>query len=200
VREAALALLREQVPQVEGRVHLDRDQPVMVGAERRSLPALLVYTPRERKVATGNLGPPSFDTTVTLQIIVRASGKRESNVRSQLDEICGAVEAGLLEDPNFVSSLSSVGSIETTEGIRSEGDLIVGEAVISIDVTWGEDFQPRLPHFFTGADVRVDAIDPADPVGAYEAPEPWPQPEPPPRKTGPDGRAEWEGPINTPVT
>jgi hypothetical protein len=199
VREAALALLREQVPQVEGRVHSARAWPLPAGAERKSLPALLVYAFRERKVPTGNLGPPSFDTTVTLQIMARASGKREADVEAQLDEISGAIEEGLLEDPNFVSSLSSVGNIDTTIDIRAEGDLIVGEAAISIDVTWGEDFQPRLPHFFTGADVRVDAIDPADPVGAYEAPVPWPQPEPPPRKTGPDGRAEWEFPVNPPL-
>ncbi|MFH5926441.1 hypothetical protein [Roseomonas xinghualingensis] len=199
VRAAALALLREQVPQVEGRVHSARVWPIPVGAERKSLPALLVYAFRERKAPTGNLGAPSFNTTVTLAIMARAAGKREADVEAQLDEICGGIEAGLLEDPNFVSCLSSVGAIDTVIDIRGEGDLMVGEAAITIEVTWGENFEPRIPHLFTGADVRVDAIDPADPVGAYEAPAPWPQPDAPPRKSGPDGRAEWEFPVNPPL-
>jgi hypothetical protein len=82
---------------------------------------------------------------------------------------------------------------------KAEGDFILQDTAITIAVEYEEPFEPIIRDVFSGADVRIDAIDPADLVGDYPVQSPWPSPHPAPRRTGPDGRAEWGFPVNPPL-
>jgi hypothetical protein len=199
VRKAAIALLTARMPQVGKRVFSARARPLSVTDEAARLPALLVYATRERKTNI-SIGAPLFDVTLTLAVVARAAGKTEDLVEAALDDLAGAIEEALLQEADFVSEFRSISSVETSVDIKADGDLVLGDVTVSLDLEWREPHEPRLEHLYSGADVRIDAIDPADRAGTYAVPPPWPAPQPAPRPTGPDGRAEWEGPFNPTAT
>jgi hypothetical protein len=96
-----------------------------------------------------------------------------------------------------VRLFNAIPSVRVETQVVTEGTMIA-EAGVTFGLVWGEYYEPRVPDAFAIASVRVDAIDPADPLGPYPAIAPFPAPAAPPRVRGPDGRAEAGFDINLP--
>lgn len=202
-RALAVATLRAQLP---------LGTPILVGQQwplgEFRLPAVLVDVRREAYRAAGRAGgEPRFQATA--QLVVRArevvevdptaapSSILTSQYGAEHGPLCEAVldlwieriRDALLEQADFVTLFDAIDGVTIDTQVATEESLIA-EAGLTFDLTWHEVFQPRIPDNFTTANIRVDAIEPADLAGTYPSVPGFPDAADAPRESGPDGRAE----------
>jgi hypothetical protein len=192
LRDAVVDRLRP-IAALQGRVYPSRAWP-LPGAglvDAGAMPAGLVYVNGVRRTTlSGGMSAPKFRAIVSIAIHLRAQGLTVELVDATLDQLEAAVDEALLEDPTFVAIPEEITGMDMARKLSAEGDQIVGEQVITLDLQMTETFEPKgLPPLAT-ARIVIDAIDPADRSGPYPAIDPFPPPAAPPRPRGPDGRAE----------
>lgn len=193
VRAAIVARLVAGVAGLGGRVHSSRAWPLQasgIGGAAR-MPAALVYADRLRRTSvSGGMSAPTYRTILTITIVLRAEGKTEAAVESSLDTLGTAVESAIFTHPGTMAIAEDIVASDCARDLRPDGDLIVGQEAISLDLQFTEMFEPAgLPDLAT-ARIVIDAIDPADLVGTYPVIDPFPAAAAAPRERGPDGRPE----------
>jgi hypothetical protein len=109
-----------------------------------------------------------------------------------------AIQEALLGDASFVSRFSSIPTVRVETQVSSDASSMIAEAGVTFELTWIEEYPPRVDDALATVSIRVDAIDPFDPVGNYGPILNFPAPADPPRMSGPDGRAETGLDINLP--
>lgn len=186
IRDAAIRVLRREVPDLHDRVFRHRTLPLAA----EDLPCAAVFRLGTDGKGRGPSGPPRFAMTLSLGIRLRASGATEAEAEDAAQFLADAAEAALLEDPDFVAMVEDIPRVAQTLQVQAGGGLPVADVGLTIELTWRETRHPRLSDRLARAHVRVDAIDPADPAGTYPPAPPFPAPFPAPRPHGPDGRAE----------
>lgn len=166
------------------------------------LPALLVDMREESKVArSGNNGPPSYDVTASMVVRARAvvpvhAGAALHGVdhgpaaEAVLDAWLHAIQEALLGEASFVSRFSAIPTVRVETQVVSDASSMIAEAGVTFEMTWIEEYPPRIDDALATVSLRVDAIDPFDPAGNYGAILNFPAPSAPPRLRGPDGRVE----------
>jgi hypothetical protein len=153
--------------------------------------------------AQGKSGAPSY--IVAMPVVVRArvavapdpftppgrSAHGEA-IEAKYDFWATGLREALLGDPDFNPLLADgAGRVEfQVPQDPGASEQLILEVAFTIDTSWVEDYQPRLPDNLTTFNLRLDAIDPADPLGTYAPAPPFPDAAPAPRDAGPDGRAE----------
>lgn len=201
IRAAIAARLVEALPDLSGRVYQSRAWPLpaagVSGAGR--MPAALVYADRMRRVSLAQAGgAPTFRTTLTIGVVLRAEGRTEAEVEATLDALADALDAAILTDPGTVAIAEDVSQYDSQRDIRAEADAVLGHEAIAFDLQFTEIFEPSGLPALTAARMVMDAIDPADGAGAHPGIAPFPAPAAPPRDSGPDGRAEAEFTVTLP--
>ncbi len=192
IRDAVATRLRG-IPALGNRVYPSRVWPVpgkdLVDAGK--FPAALVYVNGVRRVSlSAGLGAPTFRTTVTVAIDLRAEGVAAEAVDATLDALEEEVDRVLLGDPTFVAIPEELPTMDLERRLRADSDTIIGMTLVTIGLQFTETFEPLGLPPLTTARIVVDAIDPADRAGPYPAIDPFPAPAAPPRDRGPDGRRE----------
>jgi hypothetical protein len=192
VRDAVAQRLAARIPALGQRVYKARTWPVpgpgLVDVGK--MPAAMVYILRTRRVSlSGPSGAPTYRTTLTVAIVLRAEGRLDAEVDNALDVLLEGFD-DLLTDPTFMSLMEDVTQIDSQRELRNDGDRVVGGESIAMDLQFTETFQPRDLPDLRAARIVIDAIDPADSTGPYPAIAPFPAPAGPPRDRGPDGRPE----------
>lgn len=115
---------------------------VVLPTDDRELPAVLVSARQLMRRSEGavNIGPAGYICDGTIVIVVRTRAKTESDLENTLLSQAEVATEGLLNDPEWMSELDGVPSIETRILTRSEGETLMGDAVITLTCRWREDF------------------------------------------------------------
>lgn len=194
LRDLVAARLRAGVPAVSGRVYVERREFPMQTAGQggaAQFPCILVYEDQTVRTSTsGNNGSPSFETTLTLDILAGVEVRTPAEVKPALDALAAAIDAALLSDPTLPSAVSAIPRMTITRTSNAAGERILASLGVKMDLQFGEDFPPVIEDALESVHITVDAIDPFDPLGDYGPIDDFPAPEDPPRTQGPDGRAE----------
>lgn len=107
-------------------------------------PILIVTLSKGRGEGLGNVGPPKFDTTVTLRVVARVSHPATVNdtgaalVYQDLETLCDQVLASVIRYPNIYSLISEYPFFEweiVDVGKEDAGNHL-GEAVVNIGLKW----------------------------------------------------------------
>lgn len=203
LRDLVATRLREGVPAVGGRVHVEkREFPLQAQGQGGPavFPCILVYEDIANRVGTAsNNGPPSFDTTLTLDILAGIEVRTPAEARSALDALAAAIDAALLSHPDLPKAVSAIPRMQITRASNAQGERIIASLGIKIDLLFSEDFPPVIEDDLASVAITIDAIDPADLTGDYGPIDDFPAPEDPPRTQGPDGRAEATLTIDLPT-
>lgn len=157
----------------------------------------LIYVFRERKQGISDGTEPQFRSFPMLAIKLRVTKANEDDAEAALDEVCEAVEDALLTSPAFTRLVEKVTAVETQIELKAEGQKIVAEATIGIEVQISERYPPVITAVLEGANHHFDLLNPFDPNGTYTPPFNYPV-SPAPRSSGPDGRVEIAGQIDLP--
>lgn len=193
IRDGIVARVVAGMPRLGGGVYASRAWPLPAAGlvDTGKMPSALVYANRTRRSSiSGGMAAPAFRAIVTFVVALRVEGTSEAYVEALLDELGEDVENLLLTDASFVSLAEDIVSTDSERRLTKDSDRIVGEEAFSLDLQFTETFEPRDLPPLTEARITFDAIDPADPTGAYPAIGPFPPPAAPPRTQGPDGRPE----------
>lgn len=192
VRTTALTLLTDAIIQAGAQTASSKDTAVPSG----KTPSVIVYTD---DIKEGNGGsPPQFRTNVLTTVEVVAEGKTKDEAEALCDTLCETVENTLLGTPAFVRLFEGIDSVETRTDYRAtDSRLHVFTAVIEIKAHVSEIFEPVIEQVFSGLNVYIDSVNVFDANGSYTPPFDYPV-APAPRESGPDGRAEISGSIDTP--
>ncbi|MBR0677951.1 hypothetical protein GXW77_17390 [Roseomonas alkaliterrae] len=195
LRAAVVEGLRTGVPGLGGRVFPLRAWPLQMA----QMPAALVYDRAIRRTSLARaLGAPTYRTLVTFVLVLRAEGASEADVTATLDALSGAAEAALLSSPAFMALAEEIPDIALEREIQPEAERLVGQDAMQFDMQFTEVFDPAGLPDFTEARLTLDAIDPFDRDGPHPPIVDFPPPAAPPRRSGPDGRAEAEIRITYP--
>lgn len=204
LRDLVAARLRAGVPAFANRVYVERREfPLQTQGQGGAavFPCALVYEDITNRVGTsGNNGPPSFDTTMTLDILAGIEVRTPAEVRPALDDLAAAIDAALLSHPALPSAVSAIPRMQITRASNATGERITASLGIKMDLVFSEDFPPVVEDDLESVHLTIDAIDPADPNGDYGPIDDFPAPEDPPRTQGPDGRAEATLVIDLPTS
>lgn len=193
VRDETTALLTAAAVAAHATVTSSKDTPVQSG----TTPWFIVYTD-DKKHSLGNAGAPEFRTDVLISIEIRAEGASQADAESQGDTLCQIAENALLGDPAFVSMFEQIDLVETfVEYKGTEGAKHVFSGVIEITAHATEIFEPTINADLEGFNLYVDSVNIFDPNHNYPGQEPFIVPAAP-RTSGPDGRPEISGQVDTP--
>lgn len=135
VRNAAVALLLQYVPQAGGRIFRGRIWPIT----STMLPALLVYAWDEDKqnVATAG-GAPDFNVSLTLRVDARAEAATAEALEDLLDTLVTGMQNALLLNPDWVACFALIERCATNYQLLPGGDRPAGEAQIALTLRWQE--------------------------------------------------------------
>lgn len=92
-----------------------------------ALPEIKLRVPAERKVSKGRL-MPTFDTTVSMELIARVQGRTASEAQDAIDDLCNKVERAILGAPSFIEVLQQVSMVDSRVRVTAEGEQHLGEA------------------------------------------------------------------------
>lgn len=181
--------------------------------EPPQLPALLVDMREEIKTqADRSAGTePSFAVAATLVVRARAvvfseplaapfGAAHGPAIEAVCDTWLEKIQDGLLSDPRFPRMISKIPSVRVETAAETSGEQIIAEVSVTFTLAWEESYPPRGDDLLGRLVLRVDAIDPQDPNGAYPQTPGFPAAAPPPRSQGPDGRAEIGADLDIPTT
>ena len=123
------------------------------------LPAVIVQTPNDAKQSLLR-GGPQFDTTVLLDLIVRATGDTDALAIAAMEALIVQVEAAILSNQAFIDQVQQFTSVRCEQGVSAADAAFVAEARMNIECEVYEDY--RNPAFapFTdiNATVQVGAV------------------------------------------
>ncbi|MFC0384338.1 hypothetical protein [Muricoccus vinaceus] len=162
VRDRVAAILADQVPVLNGRVHRARVWPVS------SKPALLVYGYAERKEPTTQGGfQHQFRVTSALIIRVLTEGPIATQAEVACEDICGQVERAILRSPALFSPTEGIlqrcAGVTTQLSAEQKERAIEVEATIEFQLVWEEVFTMAEPDTSECAAVSVVITDPSIP-------------------------------------
>ncbi len=138
LRIAAKAVLAAAVPLVEGRVFLDRQDPVQL----EDYPCLLVFSTERRDTIGAAGGPPIFKVGYTLRIqgmVIAADADRATILCDQLRQ---AALDGLMSDPIWPGLVESVSSVEEKRVYGENGGRKIEEFMIDVSTAWRDRYTP----------------------------------------------------------
>ena len=152
-------------------------------------PALNVFTPsQDGKNESRIAHVPTFDYDMRARVdIVLAVTDGWDDIG---DDLASEVEAAIMQDTDFLASvgISYFSWHNTTIRASGEGEEVTATIAIEFGMNFGWTYDPVASDAFEGADIDVDAIDPADANTGHENdPGGYPGGYP-----GPDGRIEAE--------
>lgn len=136
-------------------------------------PCVLVYTTQENSESRAK-HTSMFETTLTISIEARVSDDYKV-AEQRLDELCEQIEQTLLSDPDLLGAVEGIQSWNTQKAVEDGGEYSLSLAIINMTVSFKRVIAPYTDGYFETANIRVDALDPADPNIA---------------SPGPDGRIE----------
>lgn len=208
IRARAVAVLAEQIANT--RVITGQQWPM----EKLQLPALLLDMRSEDKraiSADGATGQPAYSVSATMVVRAREVVSSEPGaapfgldhgraIEAVLDRWIEAIQSALLQDPAFVRMFKAIPAVRVETQVSALEEQMVAEAGVTLTLVWEEDWSPRVVDNFASLRLGVDAIDPQDPLGTYPNTSGFPDPAPPPRDRGPDGRAEIGADLIIPTT
>ncbi|MGX9966070.1 hypothetical protein ACVFYP_22280 [Roseomonas sp. F4] len=193
-RDLAVTRLKALLPALAPRISSSNMLPVPgAGQSGASTPGIMVFCDRLRGTTLANgVGQPSYRTIVSLTVVLRYEQRLTAELEAKLDVLAQLVRAGLLTDQAFMAAFEECEQFEVTRSSVADGERQVGQDAITFDLRCTEEFEPVIADRLAAAHLVMDALDPADPLGAYPGLAGFPAPAAPPRATGPDGRAEAE--------
>ncbi len=140
--------------------------------EGRLLPGINVVT-TSQKATSRSININSFAANLTLNIEIYVSCMDKWTAKA--DEIAEAVEECLLSDPGFNNLFSEAATYDVEYSLYDQGARPIVAEILSFNLTYFQEYQPKIEDDFVEAHIKVDVIDPiADP------------------HPGPDGRIEFE--------
>jgi hypothetical protein len=169
------------------------------------LPAVLVRAPNGDKQSI-NKGLPEFNTTVTVEVLGQVKGDRPDLAQDAVEDLAFQVEQLILQGYWINRVVQQFASVSCDIEVRTDGQVPLAGFKMQIQCETFEAFDATVvipdgttwpmpePDTYTtdlqGVNLHVDAVQPADPNGAYSNPLFPSSVTPAPRTGGPDGRDE----------
>jgi hypothetical protein len=142
LRASAVTTLQGQTD-ANYRVYSPRDWPT----QTLTYPAILVRTPGERKQnISPRMGPPEFDSIITLTVLGRVEATSEYLAETALEALSEQIENALLTNGYFIYSnqIQQFASVDTSMDVRSESEMHYGECVVNFQVEIRQVFGPVI--------------------------------------------------------
>lgn len=140
--------------------------------EGKTLPGINVVTPSQNATSR-SLNIPSFAASLKLNVEIYVAAMDAWTAKA--DTIAEAVEECLLSDPEFTRQVSDITSYDVEYSLYDQGVRPIVVEILSFNLSYFQEYHPRIENDFVEAHIKVDVIDPiADP------------------HPGPDGRIEFE--------
>lgn len=116
------------------------------------LPAVIVQTPADAKQSLLR-GGPQFDTTVLLELIIRAVGDTDALAITAVEAMVGQVEAAILSNQAFINQVQQFTSVRCEQSVSVADGVVVAEARMSVECEVYEDY--RDPAFAPFTDIQA---------------------------------------------
>jgi hypothetical protein len=122
------------------------------------LPCATVALGRDRMDADGddNAGEPSFKHRTTINVSALCSAESQFFLTGRLNAAKNAILAALLSDPEWLSLVEAVSSIDVSMVYPNESGTVFAEARIALEVTFRTDWPPVVPDDFLDAFVTEE--------------------------------------------
>jgi hypothetical protein len=196
-REALRALFRVALTRTTDagpHVYVPDDWPV----QRVQLPALLVDTADEMKVARGRMGGiPQFLTTSTIAVTAYVQETSKERAKARLDRLTKQIEFQVFTSNDIICSIQQFSQVRSTYKVTAEGQQHNGLATLLFEMEYPQEYWPDPGIVdLTTVVVDIDLSAPFDATGTYTTAQPdfnadFPTAaKPAPRTSGPDGRVE----------
>jgi hypothetical protein len=124
----------------ESRVFESRALPL--GSEK--LPAILLQTPRERKVSTGR-GAPKFTTIFDLYVVARIEGLTYQAAETAIEVFTEQIELAVLANSILVNPLQQFEAVETQTVIDGTAKTFLAEASMLFRCEFYQTYDPATP-------------------------------------------------------
>lgn len=197
LRDLVVAVLSNANLVPAGQVYPSRELPV----QANQVPALLVFTHREKAEGLSRGTTPQFRATLTVVVEAIAVSADAETLETALDALADGVLAALLNGPDLPSAVSWFPNFDVSFTVKADGKKFTGSALIALEMVYDYTFAPNLTQPLASVGLKVDALYPFDPSGAYPPPSNPAYPVPPaPRVSGPDGRDEIAADLPLPTT
>lgn len=118
------------------------------------LPAILLQTPKDRKVSTGR-GAPKFNVTFDLYIVARLDALTYQAAEDSIEVLVEQIELAILANPATVNPLEQFEAVETQIMIDGTGKTFVGEASMLFKCEFYQAYDPPLLTRLSEIDVDV---------------------------------------------
>ena len=110
-----------------------------------SYPHIIVRTPHEgRQNISPRMGPPEFDSTITITACGRVEATIEDSAEMALEELSSQIELALLTNGQFIydNQIQQFSSVDTSMDVRSDSERFYGETVVTFNVEVRQVFEP----------------------------------------------------------
>ncbi len=177
------------------RVYSPRTWPTKVDGG----PIILVQSPKEHWQGMGRSGGPQFTSIITMRVIGRLTGAAAAGdpgaqaVLAAVGVLARQIAVAVINDYALKRVVQAFASVDVVNGVSTEGERPVGEVVMEfgLEVYMGpEDFAPTVCSPIEQLAVYADLVNVFSPTGVFNGTPFAAAAAPPPRTSGPDGRAE----------
>ena len=198
IRDAAITALLAANTMAAQAVFSPRTYPTWSG----EYPVIIVRTPRTQRSSIGAVGPPTFNTDITLTVLGRLEGTDEESAYDAAQALADEIETALLRNGYwlFTCEIQEITQVDSAIEASAQGKLWIGECRTAITCRVPEVMEPTIdaagdpfppPTDLATVVIQADLIAPFDRTGSYPAPtNPSYTPPAAPRTQGPDGRVE----------
>lgn len=168
------------------------------------MPEVMAQSPAEKKVSLGRSGASSFNCVMTLRLVGRVYAKVQANDAAAAAALAAvgvlqrAIEVSLINRTELrAAGVQEFQEVRVVTAVKTEGEYVFGELVFDLDLEFyqgPEDFAPIDGSVIDELAIYADLLNLFSPLGDFTA-DPHATPfadeaAPPPRTSGPDGRAE----------
>lgn len=153
LRDAAVASLLAYNTLAGANVEAERVDPVPTGA----LPRILVFADESGTCKDQAGGAPVFDMTGTISVLCLTQRAQRADAVADLDALVAQVKDCLLGDPKWTPLSSRIQSVQTVRKLNAQGDMVLGEAMVTIGCAWIAGYPPRLTTQLSAVNVTIGA-------------------------------------------
>ncbi len=143
IRDSAVQAIINACTDADEAVYSPRTWPMAPG----SYPHIIVRTQHEnRQNISPRMGPPEFDSTITITAVGRVSATTEDQAEEALEDLSSQIELALLTNGQFIydNNIQQFSSVNTSMEVRSDSELHYGETVVSFNVEVRQVFEPVI--------------------------------------------------------
>lgn len=124
------------------------------------LPFAIVWHGGDRTEPMGdaNVGPPSFDHTLKLVVVVAVTAETPDGLDADVVAVTEAVRAALLTDPSWLALVEACTKADVGYAFPGDGQIPYARGLIEIEVTYRSEWPPAGGDDLDEVDVEVAGL------------------------------------------